>query len=64
MQAKLTAIDDTEDDSSNGLGVVQSRMVLYNVNEPAKEKVAGKKRVKEKLRQEPRDRDYIRFYLN
>ena len=57
-------MDDTDDDS-NGVGVVRSQVVLYNVNELLVSKHAKKKsKVKEKLKQEPRDRDYIRFYLN
>ena len=64
VQGKLTAVDDTDDDS-NGVGVVRSQVVLYNVNEPLVSKHAKKKnKVKEKLKQEPRDRDYIKFYLN
>ena len=59
MQAKLTAIDD-DDINSNGLGVVETTIVLYDVSSQVQEKASGKK----SNAREPRTRHYAKFYLN
>lgn len=60
----MTAIE--PDDDGNGQGVVQSSVVLYRVSEKLndkKNKDANRKK-KKKVVQEPRDRNYIWFFLN
>ena len=59
MQAKLTAAAD-EEDTSNGIGVAETSMVLYNVD-------ADREKAKDgttKPANEPKDAKVVRFYLN
>ena len=59
VQAKLTAAAD-EEDTSNGIGVAETSMVLYNVD-------ADREKAKDgttKPANEPKDAKVVRFYLN
>ena len=71
VQAKLKSLED-EDINSNGKGVTQTSLILYNVSE-SKQKDANKtnkskpgknKEKKSGIVREPKDRKMVEFYLN
>ena len=75
VQAKLNAISD-QDENSNGTGVVETQVILYNVNQNqdkqnnqkntkvGKDGKKQKQTKKSQLAAEPTERDYIKFYVN
>ena len=63
VQAKLNAIAD-EDINSNGSGVAESTVCLYNVSEPLKDASKKDPSKKTNVVREPRERKYVKFFLN
>jgi len=59
----LVAFDE-EDESSNGLGIASSQVILYSVSENLSYQRDKKNAGKKFIVKEPKEKKYVKFYLN